>query len=287
MGLTGRRRRVPPLSEQFEGAVREACMRLGMTIRSFDGDVAVLSGRIDGVVALSDVRAACALRPVAEWPVVVGDALAGLARSLEADVDLTDLVAARPLLRARVYTEGAVLADDVVSRPLAEGLVEALVADVRGAVRAVPSAVVAGWAEPVDDLLDLAREQVLLADGLLERRTVDLGGAVVLALQTPSAFAATHVSWLPTYVDVPPAGLLVALPTRHLVLCVAMTSRGQVLDAAQALLVNADALWRAGPGALSPDLWWWRAGHLVLLPGTPTSLSPPGSFVEVLDALPG
>ena len=35
-------------------------------------------------------------------------------------------------------------------------------------------------------------------------------------------------------------GLLVALPTRHLVLCAPMQGREQTLDAAQALLVNAD-----------------------------------------------
>ena len=149
----------------------------------------------------------------------------------------------------------------------------------------IPPAAVAGWEVPVDVLLDLARSQVL-AGGLLTRSRLDLGGVEVLALESPSAFAATHVSWLATYVDVPAAGLLVALPTRHLVLCAQMLSRGQVLDAAQALLANADALWTAGPGALSPDLWWWRDAVLTLLPGTPTSLSPPIEFVEVLDALP-
>ncbi len=261
-------------------------MRLGLAVVSFDGEVVVLRGRVAGTVALADVRAACLLQPVPQWPGVVLDALQGLARSLEVSVDLSDEAAVRPLLRARVYTEGAVLTDDVVRRPLAAGLVEVLVADVAGAVRTIPPAAVAGWGAPVDALFDLAREQVL-ADGLLTRSRLDLGDVEVLALESPSAFAATHVSWLATYVDVPAAGLLVALPTRHLVLCAPMLRRGQVLDAAQALLANADALWTAGPGALSPDLWWWRDGALELLPGTPTSLSPPIEFVEVLDALPG
>ena len=261
-------------------------MRLGLTLEAFDGEVATVRGRVDGLVALDDVRAACALRPVADWPAVVQEALEGLARSVEADLDLGDLARTRPALRARVYTEGAVLADDVVHRPLAEGLVEALVVEVRGAVRAVPPRVAAAWGEPVDDLLDLARRQVL-DGGLLTRDVLDLGGVLVHALQSPSAFAATHVSWLGTYVDPPPAGLLVALPTRHLVLCAPVLGRGQVLEAAQVLLLNAAALEREGPGGLSPDLYWWRPGRLVLLPGTPTSLSPPQEFVEVMDALPG
>lgn len=261
-------------------------MRLGLVVRSLDGEVVQLQGRIDGTVALADVRAACALRPVEEWPAVALEALEGLARSLESEVDLRALDRARPLLRARVVAEGALLTEDVVHRPVAEGLAEVLVADVGGAVRSLPAGVVAGWAAGADELLDLGRAQVLAA-GLLSRRTVDLGGVDVLALESPSAFAATHVWALPTYVDVPPAGLLVALPTRHLVLAAPLTGRGQALDLAQALLVNADGLHRAGPGALSPDLYWWREGVLTLLPGTPTSLSPPLAFVEVLDALPG
>lgn len=237
-------------------------------------------------MALEDVHAACRLRPVEEWTQVVLDALQGLARSLEADVDLRDADAVRPLLRARLYTEGAVLTEDVVARRLAEGLVEVLVADVGGAVRMVPPEVVRGWGDEPDRLLDLARGQVLAGDPP-GRREVDLGGVEVVALESPSAFAATHVHALSAYVATPQAGLLVALPTRHLLLAAPLLARDQALDAAQALLVNADLLWREGPGGLSPDLWWWRDGHLVLLPGTPSSLSPPVAFVEVLDALPG
>lgn len=261
-------------------------MRLGLTLEAFDGEVATVSGRLEGLVALDDVRAACALRPLPEWPDTVREALEGLTRSVEAELDLTDLATVRASLRARVYTEGAVLADDLVCRPLAQGLVEALVADVRGAVRAVPRQVAARWEEPVDDLLDLARRQVL-EDGLLTCSTLDLGGVQVRALESSSAFTATHVSWLASYVDPPPAGMLVALPTRHLVLCAPVQGRAQVLEAAQVLLVNAAELERQGPGGLSPDLYWWRPQGLVLLPGTPTSLSPPLEFVEVLDALPG
>ncbi len=266
--------------------MREACTRLGLSVEHLDGEVVRLSGRIDGTVALSDVRAACALEPVPRWPAVVQEVLQGLAVSLEVRVDLSDAAAVRPLLRARVYTEGAVLADDVVRRPLADGLVEVLVALVGGAVRMLPPAVVQAWDAPEDELFVVARDQVL-ADGPLTRREVDLGGVRVVALESPSAFAATHVSWLGSYVDAPPAGLLVALPTRHLVLCAPLVDREQVLGAAQGLLVNAEVLWREGPGGLSPDLWWWRAGALVPVPGSPTGISPTAEFVEVWQALPG
>lgn len=280
------RRRAAAEADPFVGAVREACSRLGLVVVSLEGDLAVLSGRIEGTVALEDVRARCALEPPQQWPALVGETLQGLARSLESPVDLVDAAAVRPLLRSRVSTEGAVLLDDVVRRPFADGLVEVLVAEVAGAVRAVPPSVVASWGVPADDLLDLGRGQVRAA-GLPAARAVDLGGVEALALESPSAFTATHVCWLGRCVDVPAAGALVALPTRHLLLCAPMTARGAALDAAQALLVNAEALEQAGPGPLSPDLWWWRAGSLVRLPGTPTGLAPPLAFLEVLDALPG
>jgi len=130
-----------------------------------------------------------------------------------------------------------------------------------------------------------ARQQTLDA-GLPMRSTLDLDGVELVALELPTPFAPTHVHWLPSYVDVPPAGALVCLPTRHLVLVAPMVGRQQVLDAAQTMLVNAERLWQDGPGGLSPDLYWWHPPALVLLPGTPTSLSPPVEFLHVLDALP-
>lgn len=266
--------------------MRFAAHRLGCHVEAYRGETVQLSGRLSGLVGLDDLRARCLLVPRSAWPALVQDTLEGLAVSREARVDLLDLELVRPLLRSRVYAEGAVLADDVVTEPLAPGLVEVLVAEIELAVTAVPSGVVSGWGVPVPELFVQARRQVLDA-GLLVPQRLDLGGVVLTSLESASPFAATHVHWLPSYVDVPGAGALVALPTRHLLLVAPMLERTQTLDAAQTLLVNADRLWRDGPGGLSPDLWWWHPPRLVPLPGSPTSLSPPPEFVAVLDALAG
>ena len=254
-------------------------------MHAYDGEVVQVTGRLTGAVAVRDVRAACALVPRERWDAVALEVLEGLARSSEARPDLDRYEVAAPLLRSRVMGEGAVLLDDVVAVPLCDGLVEVLVADVLGAVTALAPTVVLGWDRPVDALFALARDQVL-ADGLLTRTELDLDAGALVSLESTSAFAATHVRWLASYLDVPSAGALVALPTRHLLLAAPMLRRADVLDAAQLLLVNAERLEREGPGGLSPDLFWWRPDAMVRLPGTPTSLSPPPEFLEVLDRLP-
>ena len=260
-----------------------AANRIGSTVVAYDGETVGLTGRLTGTVALADLRAACALEPRNRWDSVVHEALHGLALSAEAVVDLADLAQVGPLLRSRVYAEGAVLVEDVVTQHLADGLVEVLVAEVGGAVRAIPPSAVATWG--VAAPFARARQQTLDA-GLPSRSMLDLDGVCLVALELPTPFAATHVHWLPSYVDVPAAGALVALPTRHLVLVAPMVGRQQTLDAAQAMLVNAERLWEDGPGGLCPDLYWWHPPSLVLLPGTATSLAPPVEFLDVLDALP-
>lgn len=265
--------------------VRLAATRVGSTVVSYDGEVVVLDGRLTGTVGLSDLRAACELEPRKQWLRVVQGALHGLAQSMQADLDLLDLDALRPHLRSRIYAVGALLTEDVVTEPLAEGLVEVLVLEVQGAVRTVPAPVVRQWQVSVPALFVQARQQTVDA-GLPSRRSLDLDGVQLTALESTGPFTATHVHWLPSFVDVPPAGALLAMPTRHLVLVAPMLGRQQALDTAQALLVNAERLWREGPGGLSPDLYWWHPPELLLLPGTPTSLSPPVAFLEVLDALP-
>lgn len=263
-----------------------ACDRLGLSVVAYGGEsVDVVGRRLTGKIGVDDLRARCALLDRSRWVAELTDALQALAVSREDAERLADLEVAGPLLRVRVQAEGAVLTDDVVRSPLCPGLVEVLVVERHGTLAPVPVPAARGWAVAEQELLARGRRQVLAAETPSVGR-VDLGGEPVVALETSSAFAAVHLHRLADLAEVPPAGALVALPTRHLTLVAPLVSRADTLHAAQALLVNAEQLWRQGPGGLSPDLFWWRAGRLVHLPGTPTSLSPPVEFVEVLDNLP-
>ena len=241
--------------------------------------------RLNGTVAVDDLRARCDLLPRKQWEAVLVEALQALAVAREARADLADLAVAGPLLRSRVQSEGSVLADDCLCAPLCDGLVEVLHVEHEGALSPVPPSVADGWGVPVEELLLRGRRQALDVEHP-SVEPVDVGADEVLAVQTSSPFAGSQVHRLGDLLDLPAAGALVALPTRHLLLAAPLRTRAGALDAAQALLLNGDALWRQGPGGLSPDLFWLRGGTLVHLPGSPTSLSPPLAFVEVLDRLP-
>jgi hypothetical protein len=260
---------------------------MGLSVLLYDGEAVEVAGRrLSGRIGVDDLRARCALLPRGKWEQVCVDALQALALARESRADLADLEVAAPLLRARVQSEGSVLADDAVSVALCDGLVEVLQVERDGVLTPVPSAVAASWDVPVAELLQRGREQVLAAE-LPTVEPVDVGVDGVVSVATQGPYAGSQLHRLAALLDVPPAGALVAVPTRHLLLAAPLVSRRAALEAAQALLVNADALWTAGPGSLSPDLFWVRGDLVTHLPGSPTSLSPPLEFVEVLDALPG
>ncbi len=276
-------------AEAFEAITREAAMRLGCIVEGYADDVATLwSPRLSGRVSLTNVRQQCVPLPRAQWRDVVIEHLDGLAQALERGIDYDDESAVLPLLRARLYPSVLMPSAEVVSRPLGADLVEVLVADREGGIGTVPPAALDAWGRGADDLLDLGRRQVQGA-GLVERRSVDLGGVHCTVLEDPSYYTTSHVWWLPTYVDVPDNGALVVLPSRHLVMAHPIYD-STALDAAQALLVNARRLHAEGPGSLSPRLWWWRSGALCELPARVSderiSFMPPADFVDVLSSLP-
>ncbi len=259
---------------------------MGLSVLSYDGDCVQVRGRrLNGTIAVDDLRARCDLLPRKQWEGVLVEALQALAVAGEARADLAAYAVAGPLLRSRVQSEGSVLADDCVRGALCEGLVEVLHVEHEGALSPVPPSVADGWDVPAPELLARGRRQALDVEQP-SVEPVDLGADGVVAVQTSSPFAGSQVHRLDTLLGLPDDGALVALPTRHLLLAAPLRTRAGALDAAQALLLNAEALWRQGPGGLSPDLFWLRAGQLVHLPGTSASLSPPLEFVRVLDGLP-
>jgi hypothetical protein len=257
-------------------------------VESYSGDEVRLFGRITGLVNLAEVRRSCAPLPRDRWRSVIGTHLTHLARAAECAVPLGDLNVVRPLLRSRITSPDSV-PSACVSRPVAAGLSEVLVVLSGEGVATVPRDLVRRWRVPPAQLFEQARGQVL-DDGLFTRRSVDLGGFQATVLEDPSTFTATHVLWLATYLDVGPAGAVVAIPTQALVMAHALRD-GSALDAVQALLMNASRLYNDGPHSVSPGVYWWRPDRpLVALPAEVTaariSFYPPAEFVDTLAQLP-
>lgn len=270
--------------EEFEGVLRAVCGRLGLLVASYAGDVVVLEGRLSGTVAVSELRARCRQEPRSRWTPILLEALGGLATSVQARLDLTDWQVVRPRLRTRVCTDGSLLLDDVARTPLCDGLSEVVVVDVEGALTAPPAEVVDGWGQDIEHLLELGRAAVVDL-GPPRITAVDLGAVEVTSVETDHPFAASLLPLLHTLVELPAAGALVVMPTRHLLLVAPLRTADEAVDAAQALLVNAAAL-SEGPVGLSPDLWWWRDRTVQPVPGDATGLRPSPDLVCVLQSLP-
>lgn len=275
--------------EVFLTLVRNELDRMGCRVARLDVREAVVSGRMSGTVGLRNIQQTCVPLPRAQWPGVIAEHLGGLAHAAESQLDLRDLTAMRPLLRTRLYDEAGDERRLLAGRMIAPGLFEALVADQPRSVHGVPAEVAARWGQPLAELLALGRAQVL-DDGLLTRQHLDLGAASATLLEDFSPYTSGHLAWLSSYVDVPAAGALVVVPTRHVILAHPMTERESTLAAAHALLLNAARLYDLGPGGISPHLYWWRPAEMLLLPGTVEAdrveMRPPADFARALESLP-
>jgi hypothetical protein len=273
----------------FLTLVRGELDRLGCRVTHLDVREAVVSGAMQGTVGLRTIQQTCTPLPRAAWRGVIAEHLGGLAEAAQNRLDLRDLDAVRPLLRTRLYDEAGEERRLLAGVVVAPGLFEALVADQPHTVHGVPAEVAARWGVPLDELLALGRAQVL-DDGLLTRQHLDLGAASATLLEDVSPYTTGHLAWLESYVDVPDAGALVAVPTRNVVLAHPMRTRQESLAAAHALLLNADRLYDTGPAGISPHLYWWHDKTLTILPGMlddgRVEMRPPLEFVRVLEELP-
>jgi hypothetical protein len=80
------------------------------------------------------------------------------------------------------------------------------------------------------------------------------------------------------------------VPNRHTLVWHAIIGDASALRALDAMVVMAASLHAEGPGAISPNLYWWKDGALRTLPTRETDehyeFVPPDDFVdEVLEVL--
>jgi hypothetical protein len=246
-----------------------------------------------GLLNLAQV---CRQTPRGEWPDVIERHLDVALSVFSGGMDFVDRLGAdfsraRPLLKLRLYSDDYPESGiPMVYRPVAEGLISVLVYDLPQSIATVPSEHLRSWRRTEDELFALALQNVK-DGGRLEQSTVPLpqGGALELLTGVENYFAATHLLFLDEYVTQPPdAGLLVGAPNRH-GLVVHRIEGLEVMGALQALLGAIPGMYAEGPGSISPNLYWWRAGALTLLPSLiddgQINFSPPAEFMEMLNGL--
>jgi hypothetical protein len=98
-----------------------------------------------------------------------------------------------------------------------------------------------------------------------EINTIDASGVPLVHLFSDTNYGASFVPFLADVVDIGPQGALVSIPLVHSVLVHAITDVSLV-QAAQAMIPITRQVHKAGPGSLSPHVYWWRDGNLTWIP---------------------
>lgn len=267
----------------FRGAVLAALADLGITADEEHLDHGVLHTTEHGRMGLSNVVKLCHGAPVDRWPAIVGE---HLRRASARSTDLP-LEYAREHLRVRVTPEDMVHTqpESFVIRELADGLLATLAIDLPEHVKFVAPKDLAAWGVGADELWPVGLANTR-AEPPLERDDIDLdGGGKLVVLYGESYFAASHVLFVERYIE---GDLLVAVPDRHAIACIAMDEN--VLRGIGALVMFAHMRFTEQPGAVSDQLYWRRGDRYVKVPcglnadGSPW-VAPPEEFNELVLAI--
>ncbi|MFE5052471.1 hypothetical protein ACFRAI_40045 [Streptomyces sp. NPDC056637] len=249
----------------------------------------------DGLSPLSNLAQQCRRSAEHDWPRIVEQHFAGLENSSQGGESATELLE---------RTCWRLLPDDAFpgetadgfryARPVAEGLLAALALDAPTSVRILDDR----------DVARIGAEQLWAAGRAnLIREPVEHDefrgpqGALMHSVYGDSFFVSSKALVLPDLVreltgrELPEAGALVVMPTRHLLAFHPIVD-GSVVDAVNDLGSYAVGAYEDGPGALSPRLYWWRQGQLVSLTvfdheNRSFSVVPPQELMDLMRSLRG
>lgn len=280
----------PPVDPRrtFAGLVGNALAARGYLCRP-DGDVVHIEFPHPGTVGLANVWQRCLASPPRQWQSIVDGFLDSVLPGLEPPPD-EDLDAVRTALRVRVMPEDEREGRDrprLASRPLADGVRAVLAVDRPTMIELVPASRLGRWSASEDELFDQGYANVRRDPRPMVTAAPVEEGVLVTRIWSGSFYAATWACWLPDLLGpLPPAGVLVGLPTRHELLVHPIAGVGAV-HAIQPLSAVIAQAHRAGPGSLSPHLFWWREGSLRRLPFAVKAghfrFQPPDEFLDALN----
>jgi hypothetical protein len=253
-----------PVHDQVVSLVILVAESHGFACRVLDDNGLRLSrGDEEFELGLTNLRQRLAGERPDDWPAVVADFVGAVIVGFENRLETDDFQLIRPLVRTRFYGADPQIRDQFCTIEPAPGLVEVVVIDRPTSVMLAPAADVAAWRVPQQELFRLGRGNVR-ADPPLDREEHDVDGVRVCVLSGESFYATTHLHWLGDYLVLGPFGAFLALPNRHVMLAHAVWD-GSAIQALGTLRRLAERFHTEGPGSITADVYWWRAGRLSLV----------------------
>lgn len=225
-------------------------------------------------VDLGALARRCNDHPTRRWPALIARCFD---RLLEARLDpgallggLRDFGAVRTRIKLRLHAPALfspAQREELMLRPLAEGLAALLVCDLDVANISVPRAQARRWGQSPEALWSLAIENLRAEPRLQVARGTSRGERAVDMLAGATPYASSHLLFFEDYFRGNPRyGALITVPQRHVILRHLIRDEGllSVVPFLHAATVDA---YECGPGPISTHIYWWRpGGRLELLP---------------------
>jgi hypothetical protein len=241
------------------------------------------SGRVHDLAGLA---ARCRAAEAHEWPAIVARHLDGLEAARPRPP--AAFAAAREDLRVLLRPAAGAGRAAVVRWRVAEDLEAHLVRMGPDGPAAVDADDAAAWGRSRDELWHLGLDNVR-GDGA--PRPEPLGpapGVDLVGLRSPSPFTATHALWMERSLGAGPHGVLLAVPSRRVLVAHAVRD-GSVVPAVDVLVKMAVGFHREEPEPLSPHLYWVRDGawsrQRVEAGDREATFTPSASFARLVSSL--
>lgn len=154
--------------------------------------------------------------------------------------------------------------DSFDARPYAEGILQTLVVREGEALRGLSIAEVVGLEWEIETTWASAWAQTRVLERPAEINVIDASGVEIIHLFN-DPLGASFVPYLADVLPIHEHGALVSMPIEHS-LIVHPIYGGEIVRAAQTMIPITRQVHRSGPESLSAHVYWWRDGHLTLVP---------------------
>jgi hypothetical protein len=185
------------------------------------------------------------------------------------------------------YLETAIK-DELVYKEKIEELVTVLVLDLPRTVRSIKIEETKKWNKSVDELFEIGKENVLKKYPVqIDREMINEKPCYLLHgehffVSIQALILEKHPKCIGKY------GAIVAFPHRHMVMVYPINGK-DIIKSSSNLMAAATGMYNQGPGAISPNIYWYRTGTFAKLPYEvkegKIQFTPPHDFIALLEQI--